>query len=394
MNWQTAMNEAMTYIEEHLTEKINIYVLSQFLNCSEWEFRRLFSVLTQIPLSEYIRRRKLSVAVKDIQGGDKIIDVANRYGYKSHAAFSRAFKTIHKISPSMVTKGNISLNDYPPLDFKLLVIENISLEEQLNKRLSIIGASQLGHTISQALNRNQIHKTNKSFWHQHGSEFLGEMSLPYYGAFVSEKTCQFFTHVMDKKVLEIGCGSGRSLAYLGKRKAGELWGLDISENQIEKAKQLLSSHKLCGRLICSPMEEDCGLPQNYFDYVYSIYGIGWTTNLESTFKKIATYLKKNGTFIFSWSHPIHKCVSLENDMLIFKKNYFDESWYKTSVGDNNLSLTDRKLSTYINALAKAGFLIEEMIEESEEDLLREASNNFSKKAGLLPVTLVIKAKKR
>ncbi len=65
MNWQTAMNEAMTHIEEHLAEEIDVYTLSQFLNCSEWEFRRLFSVLTQIPLSEYIRRRKLSVAVKE-----------------------------------------------------------------------------------------------------------------------------------------------------------------------------------------------------------------------------------------------------------------------------------------------------------------------------------------
>lgn len=62
----------------------------------------------------------------------------------------------------------------------------------------------------------------------------------------------------------------------------------------------------------------CGMPVDYFDFIYSIYAIGWTTDLEGTFRRIASYLK-NGFFIFSWSHPIHKCVVEENNRLVFQK---------------------------------------------------------------------------
>ena len=142
------------------------------------------------------------------------------------------------------------------------------------------------------------------------------------------------------------------------------------------------------------MEEECGIPVDYFDYVYSVYGVGWATDLESTFTRIASYLKKDGVFIFSWSHPIHKCVASENDSLIFKKSYFDESWYSVALDGGAISLSDRKLSTYINALTKAGFLIDQMVEESDNEIIQLYKNSdFAKKAKMLPVTFVIKARK-
>ena len=196
-------------------------------------------------------------------------------------------------------------------------------------------------------------------------------------------------------MLEIGCGSGHSLQYQGQQKASELWGMDISEKQLEKTKQLLESYGLSAKLICSPMEEECGIPEDYFDFVYSIYAIGWTADLDGTFSRIASYLKKDGIFIFSWSHPIHKCVSAENNALHFKKSYFDESWYSLSLGESTLTLSDRKLSTYVNALAKAGFAIEQLIEESDAEMIKSKDNSseFTKKAKMLPVTFVIKARK-
>ena len=141
------------------------------------------------------------------------------------------------------------------------------------------------------------------------------------------------------------------------------------------------------------MEEECGIPKNYFDFVFSVYAIGWTTDLDTTFSRIASYLKKDGVFIFSWSHPIHKCVTIENETLVFKKCYFDESRYSLSLGDSTLTLSDYKLSTYVNALSKAGLFIEELIEESDEDMIKDGSDDFSEKAKMLPVTFVIKARK-
>ena len=229
-----------------------------------------------------------------------------------------------------------------------------------------------------------------------GNDFLGAIVLPYYGAFVSEEKCQLFGDVSRKKMLEIGCGNGQSLQYHGERQASELWAVDISAKQIDKAARHLKACGLSAKLICSPMEEECGLPVDYFDFVYSIYAIGWATDLEATFCRIASYLKKDGVFIFSWSHPIHKCVAAEKDRLVFKKSYFDESWYSVALDEGALTLSDRKLSTYVNALAKAGFVIEQMIEQSDDEIMqsRDANSEFANKAKMLPVTFVIKARKR
>ncbi|WP_027086899.1 class I SAM-dependent methyltransferase [Cohnella panacarvi] len=260
------------------------------------------------------------------------------------------------------------------------------------RRTNMIGGSEVG-AITVEMDHRRIHETNSLFWDNNGNEVLGATALPFYGAFVSEDNHRLFGDVSGRKVLEIGCGSGQSLQYLGERQASELWGIDLSANQIEKTKQHLTASGLSATLICSPMEEECGIPDNYFDFVYSIYAIGWTTDLERTFRRIASYLKQDGVFIFSWSHPIHKCVAPENDKLVFKKCYFDESWYSVTLGESTLTLSDRKLSTYVNALAKAGFVIEYLIEESDEDIIHSRNGDFARKAKMLPVTFVIKARK-
>lgn len=68
-------------------------------------------------------------------------------------------------------------------------------------------------------------------------------------------------------------------------------------------------------------------------------------------------------------------------MLVFKKCYFDESWYSVSLEESTLTLSDRKLSTYVNALSKAGFVIEQMIEQSDDELMqsRDDKSDFAKK---------------
>lgn len=268
------------------------------------------------------------------------------------------------------------------------------MKKDSGQRVNIIGAGEVGYATVVDLDENNIHNVNSSFWDTKGNEVIGTTALPKYGAFVTEEKLHLFGDVYGKKLLEIGCGTGISLKYHGERGASELWGLDISEKQIEKTKECLSSYGFSATLICSPMEEECGIPNNYFDYVYSVYGVGWATDLDRTFYKIASYVKKDGVFIFSWSHPMHKCVAIENDSFIIKKTYFDESWYTVSLEGGEISLSDRKLSTYINALSKAGFTIEEMVEESDEEILQIYENNdFAKKAQMLPVTFVIKARK-
>lgn len=103
MDWIERLNNAIYYIEEHLTDKISYEHLGKIACCSSYHFQRMFTYMAGIPLSEYIRRRKMSLAAVDLQSGrKKIIDVAAKFGYSSPTAFNRAFKSIHGVAPSSV----------------------------------------------------------------------------------------------------------------------------------------------------------------------------------------------------------------------------------------------------------------------------------------------------
>lgn len=246
------------------------------------------------------------------------------------------------------------------------------------------------------MDRDNIYSTNRSYWNDKGNEFLEAVTLPNLGAFITDEKHNLFGNIAGKTMLELGCGNGKSMIYNAELNAADLWGVDISENQLANARRNLDEKGVSATLICSSMDEDCGIPNDYFDIVYSIYAIGWTVDLEKTFKQVASYLKKDGVFIFSWTHPIHKCVGCENGRLIFENSYFDEAWKPVSADfcGGELKLANRKISTYINALASAGFQIENMIEETDEHMIAPRDNsNFARKARMYPVTFVIKAKK-
>lgn len=143
------------------------------------------------------------------------------------------------------------------------------------------------------------------------------------------------------------------------------------------------------------MDEDCGLPNNYFDIVYSIYAIGWFMDLEAVFRRIASYLKVDGSFIFSWEHPLHSCINIKDERFSWNKSYFNEEWHEKIVNGKQMILAGRKISTYINALAKTGFHIELLIEETNQKtmVLNENLDDKSRKAQMIPLSFVINAVK-
>ncbi|TCL56844.1 methyltransferase family protein [Kineothrix alysoides] len=255
------------------------------------------------------------------------------------------------------------------------------------------------------MNNSKIIENNKSYWDANADFWFGTTALPEYGVkFVTEDDLHLFGDVSGKKMLEICCGSGHSLKYHADRNAGELWGVDLSPKQLNNAKKFLSENGYTANLICSPMEAELDVPKNYFDYVYSIYGIGWTTDLQGTFDNIASYLRKDGIFIFSWHHTLNYCVAwscserkdiIENDKLVFSKSYFDESYFTMPVDNSEIILCNRKISTYVNALAKAGFVIEQMIEQNDSATMEstEDISDKTKKAKMVPISLCFKARK-
>lgn len=141
------------------------------------------------------------------------------------------------------------------------------------------------------------------------------------------------------------------------------------------------------------MEDECGAPADYFDVVYSVYGIGWTTDVEQTFKRIYSYLRKGGIFVFGWSHPIHKCVSMEGGRLLFSNSYFSEAWYRAKMGGKEIMLSNRMMSTYINALSDSGFVLERLAEDIDRKRAMASNSDFGRKALMLPTVFVIRARK-
>ena len=136
------MNNAMAYIEEHLTDDIDFSEVSKIACCSEYHFKRMFSFLSGIGLSEYIRRRRLTLAALDLKDKSlRINDVAAKYGYDSADSFSRAFHSIHGILPSEVKKSNIQLKAYPRMTFQLSIKGGCEMNYRIVKKgsFNIVG---------------------------------------------------------------------------------------------------------------------------------------------------------------------------------------------------------------------------------------------------------------
>lgn len=261
------------------------------------------------------------------------------------------------------------------------------------------------------MNKN-ILKQNQSSWNALAEDFFGVTALPVLGCSIpTEDELQLFPDLNGKSVLEMGCGSGHSLKWCAERGAAELFGLDISENQLNTAKKLLDESGYSCTLFHQPMEDNSDIPQNHFDVVYSIYAIGWTTDLKKTVKNVASYLKTGGVYIFSWDHPLLHCVDLESiaisggnrtvakeERIVFSGNYLEEDYYTFEKNGNPLTLQNRKLSTYINALAEAGFAVEKVIEETADTVLKKSADFSSGyyadfKAQRFPLSVVFKARK-
>lgn len=144
MEWIEQLNNAMNYLEEHLTDENDYKQLGRIACCSSFHFQRMFTYMAGIPLSEYIRRRKMSLAAVDLQGKDmKIIDVAEKYGYHSPTAFNRAFQSIHGIAPSMVKNEGVSVKSFPPITFKITVkgVEEMNYRIETREAFRIVGVS-------------------------------------------------------------------------------------------------------------------------------------------------------------------------------------------------------------------------------------------------------------
>ena len=144
MEWIERLNNAVEYMEAHLLEKIDYEKVAEIANCPAYFFQRMFLYMTNISVSEYIRRRKMSLAAVDLQdAGAKVIDIALKYGYDSPTAFNRAFQSIHGIAPSVAKKENANLKSYPAIKFSISIqgMAEMNFRIETKEAFRIVGKS-------------------------------------------------------------------------------------------------------------------------------------------------------------------------------------------------------------------------------------------------------------
>ncbi|MEH7491517.1 AraC family transcriptional regulator [Neobacillus niacini] len=120
MGWVESLQTAIDYMEDHLLDDITIEDIAKQASVSEFHFQRIFSVLTDITVGDYLRRRRLTLAAQELSTTEsKIIDVALKYGYDTPESFSKAFRRQHGITPSQARNYTGKLISYNRLTIQV-----------------------------------------------------------------------------------------------------------------------------------------------------------------------------------------------------------------------------------------------------------------------------------
>jgi AraC family transcriptional regulator len=137
-----SMNRALAYIEENLADEIDFEQIKRLALCSEYHFRRMFSFLAGVTLSEYVRRRRLTLAAFELAHTDMlVIDAALKYGYSSPDSFTRAFQALHGVTPTEARHSGQPLKAYPRMTFQLTVKGGSEMNYRIEEKaaFSIVG---------------------------------------------------------------------------------------------------------------------------------------------------------------------------------------------------------------------------------------------------------------
>ena len=111
--WIEGFQASISYIEENLTEPLDITEIAGIAGLSPFYYQRIFGALCGITVGDYIRARRMTLAAQELAGTDaKVIDVALKYGYDSPDSFARAFQRFHGITPSAAKEAGAHLKSF------------------------------------------------------------------------------------------------------------------------------------------------------------------------------------------------------------------------------------------------------------------------------------------
>jgi AraC-type DNA-binding domain-containing proteins len=156
------MNCALDYIEEKLADEVDLNKIAQTVCCSANHFQRMFSFITGISLTEYIRRRRLTAAGLELQKSNiKVIDLALKYGYNSPDAFSRAFEKMHGVTPTEARESGVVLKSYPKMIFYISIKGDVGMDYRIVEKeaFELVGKGVM-------VNMDNVGQKAGEFWRQ------------------------------------------------------------------------------------------------------------------------------------------------------------------------------------------------------------------------------------
>jgi AraC family transcriptional regulator len=206
MDWLRRTNRVLDYIEDHLTDDIDYEEIGKISLCPSGLFQRVFSTLTGISLSEYIRRRKLSKAAMELaEGTESVLDVAIKYGYDSADAFTVAFKRVNGITPSQAREQGVELIHYPKLSFTMKIKGELKMKYKMIKKptFTVVGVS-----IQTTHDENMKNHSIPNFWTAFNAGKTGEKlcilapDKPFLGVCYGEKPDGTFRYMIGVESLK------------------------------------------------------------------------------------------------------------------------------------------------------------------------------------------------
>lgn len=270
MNWDEQINKAIDYIEANLNGKIDLDKVANIMCQSTISFQRTFSVIMNISINEYIRRRRMTLAAIALRkSSTRVIDIAMKYGYESPESFTRAFKEIHGISPSAARKECAQINLFPRITCLLTVKGDIEMDYKIEgKDEQTVNLKGFNWAVFQSPKLkpvdNCIYLASK--WKESGY----------------------------KDLLDLGTGLGQHAVYFSKQ-GFNVKAIDISDYAIQYLKNWAEKENL---MINAEVGDMLSLPYNNhsFDCLFAYHVISHTDSIgiKRIISEIERVLKPNG----------------------------------------------------------------------------------------------------
>ncbi len=183
MEWTNAIQSAINFMEQHITENISAEDVANHVHISSFYFQKGFRMLCGFSVIEYIRKRRLALAGGDLATTDiKIIDIAMKYGYDSPDSFTKAFTRFHGVSPTMVRKEDVMIKTFAPLKLEISLKGGYFMNYKIIDKESF---TVLG--VSKEFNYENCKQEIPLFWQRHYEEGNGKYVCGMFGINIDEK---------------------------------------------------------------------------------------------------------------------------------------------------------------------------------------------------------------